>query len=59
MRRSCSAGPLAVTEPEIRRHRGLVDDAIGGALTFVIELGIVLALAAAAVAIAAIVLALV
>jgi len=40
---------------EIRRYRGLVDDVIGGTLTFVLELFIVLGLAAVAFVVALIV----
>jgi hypothetical protein len=48
-----------MTDRGIRRRRGLVDDALGGALSFLIELGIVLGLAVAALAAAVIVLLLV
>lgn len=44
---------------EIRRYRGLIDDLVGGALTFVLELGIVVSLGLIAFAVAAVVLALV
>jgi hypothetical protein len=44
-----------MAEPEpIRRRRGRVDDVIGGTLSFVIELGIVLGLGVIALAVAAI-----
>jgi hypothetical protein len=41
---------------EVRRYRGLIDDLVGGALTFVLELGMVLSLGAVAFVIAALVL---
>jgi hypothetical protein len=49
-----------MTDREPRRRRpGRIDDVIGGALSFVIELGIVLGLAVIALAVAAISLAVV
>jgi hypothetical protein len=50
---------ISMADRGIRRRRGLVDDALGGALSFLIELGIVLGLAVAALAMAVIVLLLV
>lgn len=47
-----------MSDLEVRRHRGLVDDVLGGALTFLLELGAVLGLVAVAFAIAAITIAL-
>ena len=44
---------------EIRRYRGIIDDIVGGALTFLLELGIVLGLGVLAFVIAAIVIAVV
>ena len=41
---------------EVRRYRGLIDDVIGGALTFLLELVVVVALALVAFLVAAIVL---
>jgi hypothetical protein len=42
---------------EVRRYRGIVDDVLGGALTFVLEFGVVLGLIAVAFLIAAVTLA--
>jgi hypothetical protein len=42
---------------EIRRYRGLADDVVGGVLTFLLELAVVVALGVATFAVAAIVLA--
>ena len=44
---------------EVRRYRGVIDDIVGGALTFLLELAIVIGLAVAALVVAAIVLAVV
>jgi len=48
-----------VTGREVRRYRGIIDDFIGGALTFLLELGVVLGFALVALVAAAVVLALV
>lgn len=44
---------------EVRRYRGVIDDIVGGALTFLLELSIVLGLAGVALVVAAVVLAVV
>ena len=44
---------------EPRRHRGLSDDARGGLITFLIEIGIVVVLAFVALVLAAVILAMV
>jgi hypothetical protein len=46
-----------MSELEVRRYRGVVDDVIGGALTFLLELTVVLCLLAVALAVAAVVMA--
>lgn len=48
-----------MNEQRPRRHRGFVDDARGGLITFLIEIGIVVVLALAAVILAAVILAMV
>ena len=48
-----------MNEREPRRHRGLIDDARGGLITFLIEIGIVAVLAVVALALAAAMLAMV
>lgn len=48
-----------MTDPEPRRHRGLVDDVGGGLTTFLIEIGIVVGLALAALILSAAILLLV
>ena len=42
---------------EIRRYRGLIDDLVGGALTFLLEFTLVVSLGLVAFAVAAVVLA--
>jgi hypothetical protein len=44
---------------EIRRYRGLIDDLVGGTLTFLLELSVVVGLGVIALGVASIVLALV
>lgn len=46
-----------MSDLEVRRYRGLIDDVLGGALTFLLEFGLVLGLVAVAFVIAAITLA--
>jgi hypothetical protein len=46
-----------MSDLEVRRYRGIIDDVLGGALTFVLEIGVVLGLVAIAFLIAAVTLA--
>jgi hypothetical protein len=46
-----------MSDLEVRRYRGVIDDVLGGALTFLLEFGLVLGLVAVAFVIAAITLA--
>ena len=46
-----------MSDLEVRRYRGVIDDILGGALTFLLELVALLGLAATAFVIAAVVIA--
>ena len=56
MARDQDSSRATTTEEEPKRHRGLVDDVRGGLTSFLLEIGIVVGLALAALILSAVVL---